>query len=117
MMSKSIIGKILVLLLIIGLIMVQAFRVTAASQDLQQIVSEDGSNSANALTNSGSGNNVNTNNGAVVPTKTNTNTNTNTNKNTSLPKTGTNETVVISLMAVCAITGLYAFKKVKDYNM
>lgn len=115
MMSKSIIGKILVLLLIIGLIMVQAFRVTAASQDLQQIVSEDGSNSANALTNSGSGNNVNTNNGAVVPTKTNTNTNTN--KNTSLPKTGTNETVVISLMAVCAITGLYAFKKVKDYNM
>lgn len=117
MMSKSIMWKSLVLLLIVGLIMVQAVRVTAATQDLQQIVSEDGSNSANALTNNSSGNKVNTNNNASVPTKVNTNNNSNKNKNTSLPKTGTNETIVIGLMAVCTITGLYALKKVKDYNM
>ena len=37
--------------------------------------------------------------------------------NTTLPKTGTSENVLIALMAICVISSVYAYKKVKEYNM
>ena len=63
----------------------------------------------------------------VINTTTNTNTNTNINTNTSyrtntntetLPKTGVTDGYVVAiLVTVCAISAIYAYKKIRDYNM
>ena len=61
----------------------------------------------------------------VMNTTTNTNVNTNTNTsyrtNTNtetLPKTGVTDGYVVAiLVTVCAISAIYAFKKIRDYNM
>ena len=61
----------------------------------------------------------------VINTTTNTNVNTNTNTsyrtNTNtetLPKTGVTDGYVVAiLVTVCAISAIYAYKKIRDYNM
>ena len=61
----------------------------------------------------------------VMNTTTNKNVNTNTNKsyrtNTNtetLPKTGVTDGYVVAiLVTVCAISAIYAYKKIRDYNM
>ena len=59
----------------------------------------------------------------VINTTTNTNINTNTsyrtNTNTeTLPKTGVTDGYVVAiLVTVCAISAIYAYKKIRDYNM
>ena len=63
----------------------------------------------------------------VVMNNTTTNTNVNTNTNTSyrtntntetLPKTGVTDGYVVAiLVTVCAISAIYAYKKIRDYNM
>lgn len=63
----------------------------------------------------------------VVMNTTTTNTNVNTNTNTSyrtntntetLPKTGVTDGYVVAiLVTVCAISAIYAYKKIRDYNM
>ena len=63
----------------------------------------------------------------VINTTINTNTNTNINTNTSyrtntntetLPKTGVTDGYVVAiLVTVCAISAIYAYKKIRDYNM
>ena len=123
-MNKNKVTKILVLLLILGLIIIQACRVGAMS--IGDIIG-DNDTSLNALlgneTNTGNdlfnGANTATNTGNTVTNTTNliSNSTTNTNTNKTLPKTGTNENIIIGLMVICTIAGIYAFKKVKDYNM
>lgn len=118
---KNKVTKILVLLLILGLIMVKICNVGVEASDTleallneagNEITSEDGSTSGLPQ-----GNNA-LNDALTNQPTSGTNTNTNTNKNnTSLPKTGTNENIIIGLMVICTLTGIYAFKKVKDYNM
>ena len=62
----------------------------------------------------------------VINTTTNVSTNTNTNTSTSyrtnntetLPKTGVTDGYVVAiLVTVCAISAIYAYKKIRDYNM
>ena len=63
----------------------------------------------------------------VMNTTTNTNVSTNTNTSTSyrtntntetLPKTGVTDGYVVAiLVTVCAISAIYAYKKIRDYNM
>lgn len=63
----------------------------------------------------------------VVMNTTTTNTNVNTNTNTSyrtntntetLPKTGVTDGYVVAiLVTVCVISAIYAYKKIRDYNM
>ncbi len=121
-MNKNKVTKILVLLLILGLIIIQACRVGAMS--IGDIIGDDNT-SLNALlgneTNTGSDlfNDANTatNTSNTATNTTNLISNSTTNTNKTLPKTGTNENIIIGLMVICTIAGVYAFKKVKDYNM
>ena len=68
------------------------------------------------------GGSTNTQNDTAT-TNTNVNTNTNTsyrtNTNTeTLPKTGVTDGYVVAiLVTVCAISAIYAYKKIRDYNM
>lgn len=118
-MSKNKIIKVLVLLLVLGLILIQTCKVGAQStlnellnQAGNEITSENGDVSNNLTVNAPTTN--------TTPTTTNNNNqlnSANTNGNKTLPKTGTNENVIIGLMVICVLGGVYAFKKVKDYNM
>lgn len=121
-MSKKNILKIGIVLLIIGMIALTMQNVQATSFDANQILSTngDGSNlntvtpTPTAVVNNTTLN-QSTNNTAKNTVKNNT-VNNNTNK-TALPKTGTNENIIIGLMVVFTAFGIYTFKKVRDYNM
>lgn len=82
-----------------------------------------GSSSGSTNANNANANSANTN--ALVSNSANTNTNnTNTNTNNSsvyansnLPSTGIGESLPIALLViVCAISAVYAYKKIKDYR-
>lgn len=62
---------------------------------------------------------MNTTTNTNVNTNTNTSYRTNTNTNTeTLPKTGVTDGYVVAiLVTVCAISAIYAYKKIRDYNM
>ncbi len=48
----------------------------------------------------------------------NTSTNYNTNTNNTLPKTGVTDGYVVAiLVTVCAISAIYAYRKIRDYNI
>ena len=85
--------------------------------------SENTSNNTNTNTNSNTNSNA-SNTNAITTLNTNTNTNTsssynnNANKNTNLPKTGIAETgSVLCVIFALAISAVYAFKKLREYNV
>lgn len=119
-MSRSKVVKILILLLVLSLIIIQASRVGAMT--INQILGE--SNETSDLTDNTASNNTETDLFNTTTTNTSNTTpitsisnNTATNTNKTLPKTGTNENIIIGLMVICTAAGIYAFKKVKEYNM
>lgn len=109
-----------IVLLIITLIVILAIGIEVFAADSNgSIVLEapTGNNSAN--TNTGN-TNTNTNNSVVAPTINNTPRNTvnsSSYNNTSLPNTGAEDyTVIYVILGICAVSAIYAYKKVKDYN-
>ena len=82
------------------------------------------SNSTNTNTNSNTNRNTNSNNTNSISNTSNTNNsnsssyNTNKNKNTNLPKTGIAETgSIVCVVFALAVSAVYAFKKLRDYNI
>lgn len=62
-------------------------------------------------------NNTPVNNNTNKNTNTNTNKNTKTNNtNTTLPQTGIDSSMVF-IIAICGISAIYAYKKIRDYNI
>ncbi len=126
-MSRNKVVKIFILLLVLSLIVIQSCRVGAMS--IGEILGEGNETSNLQQSNNTPTDLLNTAGNTATPTNTATNStpitapinslsnNTATNTNKSLPKTGTNENIIIGLMVICTIAGIYAFKKVKEYNM
>lgn len=112
------------LILVIGVILISVnTNVLAADDDYTELTLNNAAvNNTNTNTNQ-SNNNTNTN---VNKTNTNTNkaNNTNTNitnssvyNNTSLPKTGIEDSIPVTLLVtVFGISAVYAYKKINDYK-
>ena len=119
-MNRSKVKKIASILLIVGLICIKLINPTVNAEEIdinslfgneigngsdlntqQENIVE---NTANKQVQNTTNNQVNN----VVNNKTN---------NTTLPKTGTSENVLIALMVICIVSSVYAYKKVKEYNM
>ncbi len=103
--------KILLMLVLVTLICGWAVISLASSNvgDPSEIVNlEDRTNTDKTQTNNANQSRSN------IPA---TNTNTNTNTNTSLPKTGANDTAMWLLVAVCGVSAVYTYKKIRDYNV
>lgn len=63
-------------------------------------------------------NNTVTNNTTSILTSNNTVSQYNTTNTTALPKTGESDIyVVTALIAICGVSAIYAYKKIRDYNM
>ena len=114
--------KILIVLLI-ALLMVGLSNATFATDDDNvTMIPDEGQNNATGNTNSlfnNANTNANTNRNA---NSTNTNITANTNSsqynNTNLPDAGsTDEMTIIFIVAIFGISALYAYKKIKDYNI
>lgn len=110
--SKLIIGIVLVLMLIANA------TVVFAANDAPAIIIRGNSipeNTENTTANV----EQNTTNQNYTPLNTSTNYNTtNTNTNNTLPKTGVTDGYVVAiLMVVCAISAIYAYRKIRDYNI
>lgn len=122
-MNTSRIKKILVLLVIVGLIFIQILnpRVNAEGINVNDIfgneITDEEGNGSDLNKTSNDTTLDNAVNDATNKTNNTVNNTTNTTNNTTLPKTGTSENVLIVLIGVCAISGVYAYKKVKEYNM
>ena len=68
-------------------------------------------------TNTNTDTNTNTNTSTETNTNTNTNITTNTNTNTNIPKAGlVEDTMMIVAITVLAITAVFAYKKVNEYQ-
>ena len=89
---------------------------TVAFADNTQIIIGGGSTNTQNDTVTNIPNVINTTN---TNTNINTNTSYRTNTNTeTLPKTGVTDGYVVAiLVTVCAISAIYAYKKIRDYNM
>lgn len=90
---------------------------TVVLADNTQIIIGGGSTNTQNDTATNVPNVVNTTTNTNVNTNTNTSYRTNTNTET-LPKTGVTDGYVVAiLVTVCAISAIYAYKKIRDYNM
>lgn len=111
--------KMAVIFVIVALILLQVMNPVVKAEELDlgnlfgnEITDNDGNGSdLNVPANNTVENNIPVNN-ATVDNTPNKNTN-----NTTLPKTGANENMLIVLISVCVISSIYAYKKVKEYNV
>ena len=118
-MSRNKVVKIFILLLVLGLIIIQTCTVGATTiEEILGTGNETSNLTENTATNNTATDLLNTaGNTANTAPITSISNNTATNTNKTLPKTGTNENIIIGLMIICTAAGIYAFKKVKEYNM
>ena len=94
-------------------------------QDILDVLNGDTNNTTNTATNEATNNAANnaTNNTAANTTNNTVNnivenTNKNASTNETLPKTGvTEDYAIIAFAVVCGISAIYAYKKVKKYNV
>ncbi len=89
------------------------------------VFATDGAQDLNSLlgdTNNTSNNNSfeqipsTTNNTNTNTNTTNTNTNTNNNATNTIPYTGVDYSVIV-IIAICGVSAVYAYKKIRDYNV
>lgn len=109
--SKLIIGIVLALVIIASSTLVFA----ANDETPAIIIGGDQSNTENTVENT----TENTTSQNYTPLNTSTTYNTaNTNTTNTLPKTGVTDGYVVAiLMVVCAISAIYAYRKIRDYNI
>lgn len=120
---------VLAIIAVLALIFISANSVFATAGNL--IVIQGNNTSANNTATEGNTvannvvNNVVANNTANTVNKVNsvnTLNTTNTSKSvynntTALPKTGSNDYAVFAIIGICAISAVYAYKKIRDYNI
>lgn len=112
---------VLVVLAIIMLIIIGANTVLATNTP---IVIQPSNNTSNVVNNSATNNTANntvnntTNNSTnnIVGNVSNSSKYNNTNT-TNLPKTGANDYALIAVIAICIVSAIYAYKKIRDYNV
>ena len=115
---------VLAIIAIVALIILSANTVFAETGNLIVIQGNNTTAAQNNVVANNVVNNVNNVANNNVTSIVNTNTNTNTNKTTSvynnttsLPKTGANDYAVFLIIAICAVSAVYAYKKIRDYNI
>ena len=97
----------IIVVLVISLLFVMACEVRATSDNPITLNLTTGDTTANTTTNAVENNIVE-----------NTNTNSKTDKGNTLPQTGVTEDItVMFFIIVCAVSAIYAYKKIRDYRV
>lgn len=120
-MSKT---KELIICIISIIALILAVTTTVFASDTQDISSLMGDNTSNTENNdfqqigdtTNNTNNNSTNTNVTATTTNNTNTNSNVNKTATIPYTGIDYSVLL-IIAICGVSAVYAYKKIRDYNV
>ena len=125
-MIKNNLKKISVIIIMLVLLLFAVKTSFATDNDggiFNQINSLNNSNSGGTIQTGNRNNNTDTNTNNTnnnTNTNTNTNTNNNTNNNTNSPKTtpytGANNSTTICFIILFAVSSIYAYKKIRDYD-
>lgn len=111
----------IVMVIIVTVCMILAVSINSFAADSIIISQNNVNETTNDAVNNVGTNQTNTPTTTVVAPTTNTSVSNynNTNTNTStLPKTGENDIYIVTvLLVVCGISAIYAYKKIRDYNM
>lgn len=97
-------------LIVVTVLMLGVLAQTVLATDGTVVVDPNavaGTNTANTTNNTNTTNTANTTN----------RTNTTNSVNQNLPNTGSNSYAVFALIAVCVVSAIYAYKKIRDYNV
>lgn len=117
--------KVLIVLLM-AVLMISVSNIVLATEDDENITfieDEDPNSVTNGKNNTNTTNNTNNTNNTNTTNKTNNTNKTNTNSsskynNTNLPKAGSSDGItVMVVVAVFGILAIYAYKKIRDYNI
>ena len=112
---------IICIISIVALVLAITTNVFAAGvQDLNALLGNTSNNDFGQIPEI-TNNTVNTNTNTNINTNTNVNANVNVNKNTNnttntMPNTGVSYSSVV-IIAICGISAIYAYKKIRDYNI
>lgn len=107
---------IICLIAIIALVLTITTNVFATTPDINALV-QDANNNSNESFQQIPDNTDNTNNPASTTINNNTNNANNTDNTTkTIPYTGIDYSVVL-IIAICGISAVYAYKKIRDYNV
>lgn len=118
-MKNSKLMKAIFVILVGAIVLLTTNYVFAADDDFEDLLNPTGNNTAtNNVTNNTTNNTTDVNNTLnELNTSALTNNNNTTYNNTSLPNTGIQDSIpTIILITVFAISAIYAYKKVKDYQ-
>ena len=119
---KKLSKVILIFVVMIGILWMQSQVQASIVIDGNNTTTTTGNNTTTTTgnnTTTSTGNNITTNNTTANNTTTTNNTTTNrvNNITNTLPKTGIEDSPVAIIMIVGAISAIYAYKKIRDYNV
>lgn len=107
----------IIMLVIIGANTAFATNVPIVIQPSNNTAQETNNVDNNTATNNVVGNNTTNNTTTNIISGTNNTSRYNNTNTTNLPKTGANDYAIFAIIAVCAVSAIYAYKKIRDYNV
>ncbi len=107
----------IIMLVIIGANTAFATNVPIVIQPSNNTAQETNNVANNTATNNVVGNNTTNNTTTNIISGTNNTSRYNNTNTTNLPKTGANDYAIFAIIAVCAVSAIYAYKKIRDYNV
>lgn len=116
---KKLLSSIIMLVVVFALAVSYSSYVFAADEadDVTVVTPETINNTINTVNTVNTTNTVNDTNNVAAPNVTVPTNNTSSYNNTTLPKAGLESNVAIfAVIGVCAVSAIYAYKKVSDYN-
>ncbi len=113
--TKELIICIIAIIALVLTITTSAFA-TEGTPDINSLMANNNTENNNFEEIGETTNNTNTNTNVNTNTNINANVNNNTNTTTAIPYTGIDYSVVI-IIAICGVSAIYAYKKIRDYNV
>lgn len=112
---KKIVNSKMILIVMMTLVLisfVSTFVYASDTNGLNLITDPNATPTTNNITT-----NTNTNTTNNITTNTNTNTSSYNNTTTKLPQTGIEDYSLGLIIVICAVSAIYAYKKIRDYNI
>ena len=116
---KKIFNSKVVLILMVALVFITLFStiVNATDSNGLNLITDPNATNTNNITNNNQNSNQNSNLNSNLNSNTNSNTSSYNNTNTTLPQTGIEDFSLWMIIPVCLASAIFAYKKIRDYNV
>ena len=116
---KNILNSKVVLILIVALVCITVLStiVNATDSNGLNLITDPNATNTNKVTNNNQNSNLNNNLNSNTNNNINSNTSSYNNTNTTLPQTGIEDFSLWIIIPICLASAIYAYKKIRDYNV